>query len=62
LPRFDQFEAKFAALEPLDESRTVPYRIPYLGRINTSRQLIEDVLRVVIREGGQLLGKRLLLW
>lgn len=56
-----QLEAKFAALEPFDESRTVTRRMTYQGRVHTSGQLIEDLLRVVIREGGELLGKRLLL-
>jgi len=56
-----QLEAKFAALEPLDESRAVTYRITYQGRVHTSGEFIEDLLRVIIREGGELLGKRLLL-
>jgi hypothetical protein len=56
-----QLEAKFAALESLDESRTVTRRMTYQSRVNTSGQLIEDLLRVVIRKGGELLIKRLLL-
>jgi hypothetical protein len=56
-----QLEAKFAALEPFDESRTVTYRVTYRRCIHTSGELIDDLLRVVIREDRELPGKRLLL-
>jgi len=56
-----QLKAKFATIEPLNESRTVTHGIAHLGRAHTSGELIENLLRVVIREGGELPGKRWLL-